>query len=340
MDKLIIIIFISLGFCAVSKAQKNDTIYLLNGDRITGELKKSESAIITLKTNAMKTVSIEVEDVNTIFSNKYFEFRTISGIRYYGSIFPSPDTASVYLITATDTLPKPLWDLAVINQIRNRFFQRIDGSIDLGLSYTKSINVFQYNINAWATYRATHASTRIDISSILSDAGDDDINLNNDIGLNYTRYLQGKWFARVQVDVQQNTELNLQQRIQLGPAGGYDIVRTSPMRLYALVGVLGNREELIDDGSKTTNLEGLLALYYSWDRYHFPKLDISSGFDFYPSLTVSGRIRFEFDASIRYEIFTDIFINLSYYQNFDNKPDAAGLSKNDYGVVTSLGYTF
>ena len=320
--------------------QKNDTLYLLNGDRITGELKKVESALITFKTNAMKTVYVEVEDVNTMHSNKNFEFRTISGYRYFGSIQRSLDSASIDLVTLDDTIPKPLWDLAVISQIRDRFFQRIDGSIDLGLTYTKSIDVFQYNFNAWSTYRATNTSTRIDITSILSDQGEEDFNRNNDFGLNVTRFFPGKWFARVQIDAQENTELNLDRRVQLGPAAGYDLVRTSPLRLYSLAGILVNSEKLITLDEPTMNFEGLIAVYFSWDQYHFPKFDISSGFDLYPSFTVPGRVRFELDLSVKYEIVTDVFLNLSYYQNFDNKPSAGGASGNDYGVVTSLGYTF
>ena len=340
MKKWISILFCLFVFCVFTEAQKNDTIYLMNGDRITGELKKVETALITLKTDAMKTVSIEVEKVNTIFSKKYFEFRTISGIRYYGSIQTSEAKGTVNLITGIDTIPKPLWDLSVINRINNRFFQRIDGSIDLGLNYTKSIDVFQYNFNSWATYRATHTSTRIDITSLLSESGDDAFSKNNDFGLNHTRYLPKKWFARVQIDVQQNTELNLDHRVQLGPAAGYDIIRTSPMRFYTLLGLLINREQLITAVDPTINLEGLLTLNYTWDRYVHPKVDISCGIDVYPSFSVAGRVRLEFDTSIKYELLTDVFINLSYYQNYDNKPDVDGLSKNDYGIVTSLGYTF
>lgn len=340
MKKWKVFIFFLFASCVVANAQKNDTIYLMNGDRITGELKKVETALITLKTDAMKTLSIEVAKVNTIYSKKYFEFRTISGARYYGSIQKADAKGTINLITGFDTIPKPLWDLTVISPINNRFFQRIDGSIDLGLNYTKSIDVFQYNFNAWSTYRSTHASTRIDLTSILSESGDTSFSKNNDFGLNYTRYLPNKWFARAQIDVQQNTELNLEHRVQSGPAVGYDIVRTSPMRLYALAGLLVNREKLLSTVDPSINLEGLVSMYYTWDRYVHPKVDISCGLDVYPSFSVAGRVRLEFDTSIKYELLTDVFINVSYYQNYDNKPSADGFSKNDYGIVTSLGYTF
>ena len=40
-------------------AQKDDTVYLKNGDRITGEFKKYEGGLLFLKTDGMSTVSIE-----------------------------------------------------------------------------------------------------------------------------------------------------------------------------------------------------------------------------------------------------------------------------------------
>ena len=55
-------LFYCLAFIFLSqltlKAQKNDTIYLRNGDRITGELKKFEYGLLNLSTDAMKTISI------------------------------------------------------------------------------------------------------------------------------------------------------------------------------------------------------------------------------------------------------------------------------------------
>ena len=331
-------------FCAISLtvcAQKNDTIYLSNGDRLTGELKKVETGLVFLKTDAFGTVKIEVEKINTAYSKKYYEFRTTSGFRYFGAIQRSTTPGMIEVISTGDTIPKPMWDLVTISPINQRIFQRIDGSIDLGLNYTKSIDVFQYNLDGWVSYRSENIYTKLEVTSILSESRDDQIARNNDLGINITRYLPNKWFTRLQVDAQQNTELNLEHRFQMGPTIGYDIVRTTPMRLYSLAGVLLNQEKLIEPEEKSINVEGLFSLYYSWDRYKHPKVDISSGLDIYPSLTDLGRIRVEYDASIKYEILMDVFFTLSDYYNFDNQPSAGiGDSKNDYGIITSVGYTF
>ena len=93
--------------------------------------------------------------------------------------------------------------------------------IDLGLSYTKASDVFQFSVAASAVHRTVNYATAIDLSSIISDQ-DDDVARNNDAGFSVTRYFPGKWLARAETRGQQNTELDLDYRILAGLGGGYD----------------------------------------------------------------------------------------------------------------------
>ena len=321
-----------------SQAQKNDTIYLSNGDRLTGELKKFEYGLLFLKTDAMQTVNIEFDRISTMYSAKQFEIRTTSGLRYFGSLMNSNIPGTVNIITPDDTVPRPMWSIVQITSIKNQFFQRIDGSVSMGLSYTKATDVLQYNVAATATYRTTNYSTTFDMSSILSEV-DSLISRNNDIGLSVTRFLKGKWLAAVQVIDQKNSELDLDQRLQVGVGGGYDFIRNNSHRLSFLTGLLANRERTIEEALESNNIELLLSAQYKWFKYNHPKIDISSGFNVFPSLTNRGRTRLEYDLSSKIEILKDLFFDLTIYDNFDSVAEGSS-SKNDWGIITSLGYTF
>jgi len=322
-----------------SKAQKNDTIFLSNGDRLTGELKKFEYGLLFLKTDAMQTVNIEFDRISTMYSSKQFEIRSTSGLRYFGSLMNSKIPGTVNILTVTDTVPRPMWSIVQITSIKNQFWQRIDGSVSMGLSFTKATDVFQYNLSATATHRTTNYSTTFNLSSILSE-DNSTISRNNDIGLSVTRFFKGKWFATVQAIGQQNSELDLDQRIQTGLGGGYDIVRSNSQRLSAATGLLANRERTIEEKLESTNVELLLNAQYKWFRYSHPKIDISSGFNAFPSLTTKGRIRLEYDLSSKIEILKDLFFDLTIYDNFDSVSSESSSSKNDWGIITSLGYSF
>ena len=68
--------------------------------------------------------------------------------------------------------------------------------------------------------------------------------------------------------------------------------------------------------------------------------DIMASAVAYPSLTESGRIRTEADLRTRYEIIKDLYFEIDVYYSADNRPGEEAIANYDYGVVTSLGYTF
>jgi hypothetical protein len=338
-NRFILLLFFLVLTISV-QAQKNDTIYLKNGDRITGELKKFEYGLLTLSTDAMLKVYIEFDKINTIYSAKYFEMRTNSGIRYFGHLMKSNSPASLNIVTKTDTIPKPLWDIVQITPIKRSFFQKIDGTIDLGLSYTKASDVFQYSLNLQATHRTVNYATRFNVSNILTDNGDSGVSKNNDLGVGVTRYLPKKWFARATAQGQQNTELDLDYRLQAGLGGGYDFVRTNSVRLYGMAGFVVNHEKTISSSEISDNVEALFGAQCKWFQYRHPKIDVTTNVELYPSLTINGRVRFEYDLSAKYEIVRDLFFNIQFYSSSDSKPAKGETSKSDWGVITSIGYTF
>lgn len=329
-----------LGFTYGVQAQKNDTIYLKNGDRITGELKRFEYGLLTLSTDAMLKVYIEFEDIKSIYSAKYYEMRTNLGTRYFGYLIKSVAPATLNIVTKTDTIQKPLRDIVEITPIKRSFFQKIDGSIDFGLSYTKASNVFQYSANLQATHRTVNYATRFNLNSILTDNGESGTSRNNDIGIGVTRYFPKKWFARVSTQAQQNTELELDFRLQAGAGAGYDFVRTNFVRFYGMAGAVANHEKKITSAEVSNNIEALFAVQCKWFQYRHPKIDITGNFELYPSLTINNRIRYEYDVASKYEIIKDLFFNLQFYGSSDNKPAPGESAKSDWGVVTSIGYTF
>ena len=45
------------------------------------------------------------------------------------------------------------------------------------------------------------------------------------------------------------------------------------------------------------------------------------------------------DVSLRREIISDLFFDISFYESYDSAPPS-GAETTDYGIVTSLGYKF
>jgi hypothetical protein len=234
-------------------------------------------------------------------------------------------------------------DIVEITQINNRFWKKFDGSFELGLSYYKATNTLQYYFNGDLYYRARKDLLALEVGLLFSEQDISDsliMTRKNDIGLNYSHFFQGRWWGGVGTKWQQNTELDLDYRIQLGLGAGYDIVRTNPVRFYVLGGFFVNREKPTDSVSFSTNFEGLVSLKFTWLQFRHPKIDISTNFDAYPSINIRNRYRLEYNLSVKYEILKDFFIGLTYYDDYDSKPSGGGPALNDWSVIFSIGYSF
>jgi hypothetical protein len=78
---------------------------------------------------------------------------------------------------------------------------------------------------------------------------------------------------------------------------------------------------------------------YEYFTYDSPKTSLTTTLTIFPSVTDAGRIRSNIDVALRRELVKDLFVELSFYDSYDSRPPDEG-EKNDYGIVTSLGYTF
>jgi hypothetical protein len=79
---------------------------------------------------------------------------------------------------------------------------------------------------------------------------------------------------------------------------------------------------------------------FSVFRYDFPETDISGRLTVLPSLTASGRYRAEADLRAKYEFVDNLYFQLEVYGSYDSKPPSLGAVSSDYGLTTSLGYSF
>ena len=340
---ILLAVFTVLGSIQKSSAQKNDTIYLLNGDRVTGEIKKFDNGQIKLSTEGISIIYIEYDKIKTIHSGKYYELVKKSGFSYFGSILKSDSTGCIDIVISNDTVTERILDIVEITKLNKRFWKKFYGSLDLGANYYKSTKTVQLYFDGVINYRA-----RKDLFSFSADLFYSQQHISDsvvisekyDIGLEYSHFFQGKFWMGLGTKMQRNSELDLDYRYQVSMGAGYDLVHTNPIRFYFMGGVLANREKPTDSVNASTNFEGIVATKFTWLRYRHPKVNISTGLNYFPSLSVAGRHRLEYNLSAKYEVFRDFFVGLSFYDDYDSKPTGGGPALNDWSVVFTIGYTF
>jgi putative salt-induced outer membrane protein YdiY len=319
---------------------KTDIVILVNGDHLTGEIKQLDRGKLTLNTDAMSKAYIEWADVDSLSSQYYFEIEDEDGYKYYGTpILSSDDEFRIIQLSAIINLHKE--QVIRITPIEKTFWQRINGSISFGVSYTKGSDIGRLDAAFNAVYRVEKNSVELSMSTITTTERDDVTTTRSDASLTYKRLFQRKLFADVSSVLYRNDELGIARRITLGTGVGAHLVHTNSSLLESTLGISANREWATDPlTAPTNNIEGVLSTGLSVYKYNTPKTDLSSSAAVYPRLPHFDRWRVDVEVSYTQEIIKDFTLILTFYDNYNSEPPSETASTNDWGFTTSFGYTF
>lgn len=320
--------------------EKSDVVWLVNGDRITGEIKRLEHGVLRLSTDSLGTVNIEWDDINTVESDYEFQFERTDGKRVTGGFTAAPEPQQLIVKIEDGTVTFAQEDIVRISQIEETFWERVNGSMTFGYSFTKASDVAQGNLGFGASHRSEVRSFSIDGSTIITSDQDSDKTQRSTLRLNMTRFRANRWFNSYLLGFEKNDELGLSLRTSLGAGIGRYLKQTNKSELAVLGGLIGTSEELKGDAARQENLEGLLGVDYSRYVLDSPEMSMSASLFAFPSITESGRTRAQLDINLRWELIEDLFWDLTYYSTYDSDPSSDTETNNDYGVVTSIGYSF
>jgi hypothetical protein len=318
-----------------AEAQKTDSVWIRNGDRITGEVEALTRGLLKYSTDDLGTISVEWDKVDRISTTTYLEVQLESGEKFYGPLGLAP---SGWLVLGGDTLP--LARIVAITPVDGRFWGRLNGYLDLGFSYQKASKTVQVTTGARVVYRGPTAETTLDFSTFFEDRDDADENSRLSGSLTERLLFGNRWSAGLVVGYDNNEELDLSGRSRLVGFGARTLVQSNHIELRATGGLVVARERYFSTDSTTTSMEGLAGVSFRAFRYDRPKLDASVASSAYPSFTVSGRVRWQNDVRLSYELVKDFMLTLTVFDAFDSKPQAVGAPKNDFGTTFAATWSF
>lgn len=327
---------------------RSDVVWLTNGDRVTGEIKALQHGKLKMSTDSLGTVHIEWNDISRVESEYQFQFERTDGTRITGTIENSSPQQKIMVVGERETASFAHDNVVRISQIEDTFWERLQGSLTFGYSFTKASDVAQGNLGFRATHRTEIRSFTVDGSTIITSDQAGENTQRSNLSLSTTRFRNNRWFNSYLLGFESNDELGLELRTGLGAGLGRYLVQTNTSELSVIGGLLGTAENLNPDEStpgitgqsSKESIEGMLGIKYSRYVFDNPTVDLSASLFAFPSITESGRTRAQFDVNLRWELIHDLFWDLTYYDTFDSDPPSGSTSTNDYGIVTSIGYSF
>jgi hypothetical protein len=240
----LLIVFSGLSFTL--QAAKNDIVVLKNGDRITGEIKELKRGKLKYSTDDIGTIYIEWTNISEIYSPVNFEFFTAYGEKFYGSIgWSKPGYLKVVGPSASQEIE--IIDIVLIYPIQNSFWQRLDGSFNIGLSYTKASDVLQTNTDLKIIHRNRKSTNELKYSNILTYQESSNQSTKQDASYSYGRLIQKKFFWSTGLTWQQNSQLGILSRTAINGQYGKLLVVTNSNTLQLSGGLLLNSEISYED---------------------------------------------------------------------------------------------
>ena len=325
-------------------AQKTDVVILDNGDHITGEIKQLNRGKLEYSTDDVGRIFIEWEKIARVTSRHYFEVELSSGLRYFGQLAPSEaDKQLVIVLDQADTLP--LSAVVSIVPIDAGFASRLKAYLDVGITFAKANKAVTANVATEVSYRGERWGWRITGSSYLQRQDSTEATSRNSATAVASRFLPKRWEAGALFRFDQNDELDLVGRFSAGVGGGRRLFQSNSMEFTVGGGVLVSRErfgalDVLAADTAKTNLEAIVTVDWEAFRFDSPKLDAGVKLDVLPSVTQFGRVRGELVVRLKYELFKDFHLGLSFTGTGDSDPLEASASKLDYVTSFTIGWSY
>ena len=332
------------GLCLLAPAgavlaQKTDVIVLFNGDHVTGEIKSYAAGRLSVGTDIGSDLSLKWNRITSITSDKEFEVESTDGTYRYGALAPSTPPGKLVVVSEGKSVELEFLDVVRISPIHQTFWRRWDGSLDLGFNYTQASSIVQLNLNANAIFRRPTFAATASINTFFSSQDGVPSSQRANFTLGYQKFLKDRWLmAGFGGPIATSTWVSA-CAVTIGAGYGRYLdpdeshhVRRDPRHLAGPRG----------PGHRTSSYEtaAVLGAQFSTFTYDFPKITVNSTLQVLPYLTDSGRVRIEFNAQAKREIVRDFYLSLSIFDSYDSRDPSTQQSKNDWGPVLSIGWTF
>lgn len=322
--------------------EKVDVIYLVNGDRVTGEIISLEYGQLSVKTDSMSTVSIEWPDVTSIESKQHFILEDLTGGRHFGALSTDTNAKALRIVGEGDARPVELGFLQVtrISPGEDTFLSRLQGSFSVGFDYAKSSDITTMSGSMDLSYRAPTFAWALS-ADVNTTKDPNQGTLDRDtLSFGYQWLREHRRFWAGLTSLERNEETGIDARWTIGGGIGQYFYQSPRAEVSGVIGIAATKEWATGDGDSQESLEGLIGGTWRIFKFNTPKVSLNASVVIYPSITESGRYRTTGNLSLRREIVSDFYLDLSVYQSFDSDPPDETAEKDDYGITTSLGYSF
>jgi len=320
-------------------AQRRDFVTLTNGDRIRGEVKAMRQGKLKYKTDPAGTIYIQWDSVAGFTSDQQFEVEIASGERLFGELNWIEGEPRFSLAAESDTLVLAKPAIVGITPVKRRFWKRWSGSLEMAFNFAQQNSALYLSVGASARYRDRHNLIDINGSTFLQSQDSVSATERDEAQATYSRFFKRTWFALATLQFERNSQLDLDSRYTLGVGGGRSLIHSNKSVMLVWVGASALREAYVAT-EPANSADAVLAWSYGLYTYGRHETQFTAKAVVLPSLTIDDRVRLNLEVNFKREFFKDFYFGIGAFETYDSNPQGTGARKNDFGVDSTLGWSF
>ena len=327
--------------------EKTDVIVMKNGDHITCEIKELSSNTLYIKVSyILGTLSVDWDRVDHLESDQLFLVKTQNGKIYTGTLSAPKSLdekpAQIEILETPETqVSLDRAQVVGVNETSTNAWQRFNGQIGAGFSYSKGNQSTQYNLNSALNYQAERWSAGADYSSNLTSNTGATTKTRNQATLTAQRLLRwNKWYCAGVADFLQSSVQGIQIQSSVGGGIGRYIKDTGRTTLTVFGGFAWQRinYQIAILPSPTQQVaSGLVGV--NLNLFRFDRTTLTMNALLLPAVSDPGRIHFNLNTSYYVKLWSNLRWNFTFYGNWDNRPPP-GFVGSDYGITSGLSWKF
>jgi hypothetical protein len=327
--------------------EKTDVIIMKNGDHVTCEIKRLRSNTLYISVDyILSTLSVDWSKVDHVQSEQLFLVRTQDGTVYTGAL-STPETLGrrpsqiEVLESPKEKVTLEREQVVFVNETSSNFWQRLNGRIGTGFTYSKGNDSAQYNLSSDVNYPRERWSAEASYSSNLTSNSRASTSTRNEVAFSALHLLRwNNWYYTGVTDFLQSSVQGIQLQSTFGGGIGRIIKNTGSTSLTLYGGFAWQRinyNEATNPSLTQQVTSGLIGSRLKLFRFDRTTLILDA--TFLPAVSDPGRFHFNLNTSYYVKLWGKLDWNLTLYGNWDNRPPP-GFSSSDYGTTSGLSLTF
>ena len=231
--------------------------------------------------------------------------------------------------------------VVTMNETSSSFWQRWNGQVGVGSSYTKGNESAQYNLASNIGYVVERWSAGANYNSNLSSSTGATVSTRNQLTLDAQKLLRwNNWYCTGLVDFMQSSVQGIQLQNTFAGGIGRNIV-SGGGTFFTVYGGFGwqqiNYQQMVLPAQTQQVTVGLLGTQLRILRFNRTNLTLNARL--LPAVSQSGRLQFNLNTSYYVKLWGKLNWNFTVYGNWDNQPPP-GFASSDYGTSSGLSISF